>query len=282
MGSVLSDEQHALLQSTIAQVGVVQDPVVRGIGQDEYELVAGRSRIQELAAQGAQAVQVKVIDVDEKTGLILNIAENVARGSYEYISVAETIRKLRSLGASDAELERVFPWSRRWIGFIEGLQDLPGDIVEAIRAKRLTPTHVQVALNMPTAAEAHAGLQTALNLSWDTATLKVYVQNRQEQLSRVKRQAEETGGVLVIPPANPTELIRYKQCLLCGYRKPSEQVSVQMVCDGCKQLVGYITSQEGPPEKAMDVIYNALCAYYGRMPQVSEHPAAPKEASSQE
>jgi len=280
VSSILDEEQKALLDSTIREVGVVQDIVVRALGPDEYELVAGKSRLEALRSQGETESQVKVIGADEKLGLIMNVIENVARGSYEYISVAQSIRKLRSLGTTDEELERIFPWSKRWVKFIEELQDLPDDIVEAIKNKKLTPTHVQIALNLPTPFEVHDGLKTAVNLDWDTGTFKTYVQNRVEQISRARAEAESRGQEPEIPPPQPQQLISYKQCLLCGYKKPAEQVTMQYVCDGCKDLCGYITGQLGPAEDAIQTIYAALQAYYGRSrPPIGRPPIVKEEPS---
>jgi len=130
VSSILNDEQKAFLSSTIREIGVIQDPVVRALPDGSYEVIAGKSRIQELAAQGVTEVQCKVIEADDKTSLIMNIIENVARGSYDYISISRAIRKLRELGATYEELEKVFPWKRRWIEFIEQLQDLPDDVAQ--------------------------------------------------------------------------------------------------------------------------------------------------------
>jgi len=264
VSSVLDEEQKALMASTISQVGVIQDPVVRALPDGSYELVTGKSRILELAAQGNTEITVKVIEADEKLGLIMNIVENVARGSYEYISIAQSIRKLKQLGATDEELEKIFPWSRRWIQFIEELQDLPDDVISAIRSKRLTPTHVQLALNLPTPYEIHDGLRTAINLEWDTGTFKTYVQNRVDQIARAREAAAAQGVEPEIPQANPQQLVQYQQCLLCGYKKPREQITTQLVCEGCKDLIGYVTSQLGPAEDAIQTLYAALSIYFGK------------------
>lgn len=271
VSSILTEEQKALMGSTIKEVGVVQDPVVRALPDGYYELIGGRSRILELQAQGHTKALFKVVETEEKTALIMNIVENVARGSYDYISISRSIRRLRQLGASLEELERVFPWRRRWIEFLEELQDLPGDAVAAISAGRLTPTHVQLALELPTPYEQHDGLRTALNLRWDTGTFRVFVQNRVEQIERARRQAAEQGLPPEIPPVVPDQLIQYKQCLCCGYKKPREQVTVQSICEGCLTLAKYITSQLGVPEEAINTVYAALSAYYGQ-PQ----PQAPR------
>jgi ParB/RepB/Spo0J family partition protein len=285
VSSILNEEQKALMTSTIREIGVIQDIVVREVGEGEYELVAGKSRLEELKTLGFEETQVKVIPADEKLGLIMNIIENVARGQFDYLSIARTIRKLREMGVSPEELERIFPWRRRWIQFIEDLQDLPDDVTEALTSRRITPTHVQLALNLPTPYEVHDGLSTAIDLGWDTGTFKTFVQNRVEQIERAKRRAAAQGVEPRIPPAVPEQLIRYKQCLLCGYKKPANQVTVQLVCDGCRDLAKYITDQEGAPEDAIHTVYAALQAYHGQRPSpriaTSQTTAGPPTAAVQ-
>ena len=275
VSSILDAEQKALMASTIREVGVVQDPVVRALPDGSFEIIAGKSRISELAAQGKTEVAVKVLEADEKTSLIMNIIENVARGSYDYISIAKAIRKLRSLGASTEELEKIFPWRARWIEFLEQLQDLPDDVTAAITARKITPTHVQVALNLPTPEEVHSGLRTAINLGWDTGTFKIFVQNRLEQIERARQEAQSKGTPVEIPAAIPEQLIKYKQCLLCGYQKPAEKVTLQFACEDCINLVKYVVSLEGPPETAIYAIYNAMAAYYGQPHRGGPQPPGP-------
>lgn len=273
VSSVLDPEQKALLASTIREVGVIQDPVVRALPDGNYELISGRSRINELVAQGAKEISVKVVDAEEKTALIMNVVENVARGSYDYISISQAIRKLKTLGSTSEELERVFPWKGRWIQFIEELQDLPEDVVKAISTRKITPTHVQLALNLPTPYEIHSALRTAINLQWDTGTFKIFIQNRIEQIERAKTEAQAKGTPVEIPAAAPEELIKYKQCLLCGYQKPADQVTIQFACNDCVELIKYVTAQLGDSKEAIFTLYNALAAYFGQpRPQTIQPP----------
>lgn len=280
--SIHTDEQRALMASTIQAVGTVQDIVVRNLGSEGYELVAGKGRLQELLAMGIGSYPVKVIQADEKLGLIMNIVENMARGSYDYISVALAIRKLRSMGTSLEDLEQIFPWRRRWIEFIEELQDFPDDVVEAIRARKITPTHVQIALDLPTPFEVHDGLHTAINLDWDTGTFKVFVQNRVEQLERARREAAAQGVEPEIPPANPQELVTYGQCLVCGFKKPRQELTNTITCQGCLDIAKYITSQLGSGDEAMNTVYSALTAYFGQRSSVPGSGPNPKAEPSRE
>jgi len=282
VSSVLTVEQRALISSTIKEIGLVQDIVVRDLGDGSFGLVAGKSRLEELIKLGITEREVKVISADEKLALIMNITENVARGSYEYLSVSRAIRKLIKLGSSWDDLEKIFPWRRRWIEFIEGLQDLPEDVQEGIRTKRLTPTHVQIAINLPTPVEVHDGLRTAMTHGWDTGTFGIFVENRVAQIKAARTKAEQQGVAVEIPIASPTELIKYKMCLLCGYKTEAEKITTQLVCDGCVKLISYVCGQVGPPEKAIDVVFSALKLYYGQRPEPIMTDFKFKEESSQE
>jgi len=258
VSSILNDEQKAFMASTIQEIGVIQDIVVRDLGDRSYELVAGGQRLKELKAQGLKDAPCKVIKADERLGLIMNIVENVARGSFDYVSIAQSIRKLKALGAQSEELEKVFPWKKPWIDFIEQLQDLPEDVQEALRQRKITPSHVSVALHMPTAVEVHDALRTAIHLEWPASTLKTYVENRIREIEAAKQRAKSMGVEPEIPPANPQQLIQYKQCLICGYKKPSDAVTASLICTDCTALVQYIVNQVGPPEEAIKTVYLAL------------------------
>ena len=79
-----------------------------------------------------------------------------------------------------------------------------------------------------------------------------------------------------LPPPDPERLIQYKMCLLCGYQVPSDQIQVQLVCDPCRDLVKYVTSQVGPPKEAIETVYSALLALH-QAPVKTGPPAPPTE-----
>jgi len=282
VSSVHTPEQRAFLASTIKEIGVISEPVVRVLPGGEYELVAGKGRIEELIAQGHTEVTVKVLEADEKMALIMNVTENVARGGYDYISISRAIRRLRDLGATDVELAKTFPWSLRWIRFLESLQDLPDDVMEGISSGSLSPTHVQEALKLPTPSEVHDGLRTVMRLTWDTGTFKTFVKNRLEQIDHARAEAVQYGRPLDIPSSDPIQLTQYGQCLLCGYKVPRNKLSNQIVCEGCQQLNKYVTSQLGEPEKAVAIIYKALELYFGVQTARETQAQAKEVAEAQE
>lgn len=263
--SKLTPEQLEFFKATVEAVGVVQDPVVRSVGPGEYELVAGKTRLEELKARGETEISVKVIDADERTALLMHIAENVARGSVDPVSVAKVMQRLRASGTSVAELSKVLGKSETWVRRTLALLELPEEYQAAIAAEEITPTHVYIAARMPTPHEMNDALQTFIIHGWNTSVAETFVNNRLEQLKRAKQKAVEEGTDYVPPPVNAEALISYKQCLLCGYRVPAGQVQVQLVCDGCAQLAKYITSQLGPWDQCKDTVFNALTSYFGHL-----------------
>jgi len=264
--SKMTPEQLEFFKTTIDKVGVVQDPVVRALGEGKFELVAGLSRIREMQLKGETAILCKVLQTDEKTSLVMHLAENVARGSVDVISIGKVMERLKELGSSIPEISGILGKSESWVRRTLSLLELPEVYQDALKDGRLTPTHVFLAAKMPTSFEMDDALQTALRLGWNTSIFETYVNNRLAEIEAAKKAALEKGIEPEIPTAEPQQLISYKQCLLCGYRKPAETVTVNMVCDGCEKLVKYLTSQLGPPEKAIEDVYAALSAYFGQAP----------------
>lgn len=280
--SKLTPEQLEFFRATVEAVGVVQDPVVRSTGPGEYELVAGKTRLEELRARGETEISVKLIDADERTATFMHLAENVARGSVDPVSVAKVMAKLKSSGTSISELSRVLGKSETWCRRTLALLDLPDSYQEAIAEGRLTPTHVYLAAKMPTPFEMDDALRTALTHGWNTSIFDTFVTNRLAQLEAARRNAVEKGVEYVVPAAEPEKLISYKQCLLCGYRVPADQIQVQLVCEGCQELAAYITSQLGPWTQCKETVFAALQSYFGQRRRPMGPVSPPSTATARE
>ncbi len=277
VSSIHNEEEKALIASTTAAIGLVQDMVARPLPGGKYELISGKGRLCELKKQGHSGYVFKVLAADDKTALVMNITENLARGSYDYVSVSKSINKLLNMGMTLEELEKIFPWKKRWIKFLADLQQLPDDVMEALRGQVITPTHIQLALNLPTPAEVHMGLRTAIRLGWNSSTLKIFVDNRVQQIRRAHEEAQIQKREVLIPEVDAMQLIQYKQCLACGFQKPAQTVTVQVVCEHCMNMARYIAANFGSEKDAMDKVYNALQAYAGRVQPTARLDAKPQE-----
>jgi len=272
--SRLTEEQQAFFNATVETFGVIQDPLVRPLEGGKYELMAGRTRINEMRERGADGMDMKIIEASEETALFMHLAENVARGDVDPVSVARVIRRMVELEISVPDIAKKLGRSDSWVRRTHRLLELPEQYQAALTEGVITPTHVDLVLRMPTPYEVDQAMQTAIRLRWNTATTRVYVENRLYQLEAAKTRALDTGEQVEAPAPEPEALIRYQQCLTCGYQVPREKISVQLICEACRTLIKYIVDQVGPPEEAITQVYQALLALH-RQPAREGPPERP-------
>lgn len=280
--SRFTPEQLEFFQATIKEFGVAQDPVVRDLGDGTYELMAGKSRMQELVRLGAKEIDVKVMNVDRRTGLFLHLAENVGRGTVDPVSVAKVVRELMADGTTVSEIAHNLGKSETYVRRALALLELPEVWQKEIAEGHLTPGHVFAAAKLTTPNEIESALITARDLGWSVSILETYVANRLEEIELARQKAAQLGVEPEIPTPEPERLIQYKQCYLCGYRAPSDKVLVTLACEDCQNLVKYLVGQLGSPSEAMEIVFNALKRYYGSAMAVPKPEQGPTSDAAQQ
>ena len=256
--SRLTPEQQAFFEGSVEKYGVLQDILVRPLPDGRYELIAGKTRLDELVKRGASEVDVKVIDATAKDALLMHLAENYARGTVEPISTAKVIKKALDQGSSVEDIAEIFNHKPEWVRFMVGLLKLPATYQTALQEGRVKVTHVREALRLPDLQEADAALSAAITHHWTTPVMHNYVNNRLAEYEAAKRQSETTGVPVPPPPPEPQRLVKYAQCLVHGGMVPREEIHLPSVCTGCYELAKYVTSQCGTGDEGMQQIYKAL------------------------
>jgi len=259
--SKFTEEQEAFFKATIDKVGVISPIVLRRLEDGFFELQAGKSRLEELKARGNTEVEAKIIDTDEKTGLIIHLAENLARGSTDPISEAKVIKKLISLGSNEEEVAKILGRSKEWVELRLALLQLPEKYQGDLTIGKLKVGHVEEILRLPNPIEIEAALSTARDLDWPVVTLRNYVDNRLTDLARTQAQNPNGQPVTPPPPAAMAEMARTRQCLCCGQMRLVTQIRLPTMCDSCYELLRYVTSQLGKPEDAIQTVYKAVDFY---------------------
>jgi ParB family chromosome partitioning protein len=150
-----SEDELQDLASSIRQHGIVQPVVVRTIGEDKYEIIAGERRWR--AAQLAGLVEIPVIirDVDDRTALELAIVENVQRSDLNPVEEALGYEQLiAEHGYTQNDLGEIIGKSRSHVANSLRLLKLPDPVrdmlfdgsLSAGHARALIPTSDPVAL----------------------------------------------------------------------------------------------------------------------------------------
>ena len=256
--SQLTEEQRAFFEGTVEKFGVLQDLLVRPLPDGNYELIAGKTRLEELKKRGATEVDVKIIEADSKDALMMHLAENYARGSVEPISTAKVIQKALDEGSTVEEIAQIFNHRPEWVRFMAGLLKLPDFYQNALQEDKIKVTHIREAFRLPNLDETDSALQGAIVHGWSTGVLRQYVTNRLAEYEAAEKASIETGVTVPPPPPEAARLVKYGQCLVCGQMVPRETINLPAACDGCYTLAKYVVSQCGTGEEGMQRIYKAL------------------------
>lgn len=132
------------LASSIRQHGIVQPIVVRTLGTDRYEIIAGERRWR--AAQLAGLVETPVIvrDVDDKTALEIAIVENVQRADLNALEEALGYEQLiAEYGYTQNDLGEIIGKSRSHVANSLRLLKLPDPVRDMLAAGSLSAGHAR-------------------------------------------------------------------------------------------------------------------------------------------
>jgi ParB family transcriptional regulator, chromosome partitioning protein len=141
------------LAASIREVGILQPLVVRPLGQNRYELIAGERRLRASKLAGLKQVPVVVRTASDQTSLELAIIENVQR---EDISPLESARAYRRLidefGLTQEAVAAKVGKSRVAIANTVRLVKLPPRVLESLEKGEISEAHARALLGLPNSA----------------------------------------------------------------------------------------------------------------------------------
>jgi len=135
-----------LTQSIKAQ-GVVQPIVVRAIGADRYEIVAGERRWRAAQAAGLKTIPVVIRQLDERSAMAIALVENIQRADLNALEEAEALKKLISeCGLTHEACATAVGKSRASVSNLLRLTELEAEAQALLRAGQLSFGHAKVLL----------------------------------------------------------------------------------------------------------------------------------------
>lgn len=150
------------LADSLRQKGVIQPLVVRPIGDDSYEIVAGERRWR--AAQLAQLHDVPVVvrDLDDTEVLEVAIIENIQREDLNAIEEALGLRQLIDrFGHTQEKIAEALSKSRSHVTNLLRLLNLPDEVQLMVREGRLSAGHARALIGAENAAAIARRIETS-------------------------------------------------------------------------------------------------------------------------
>ena len=177
-----------LAQSIVAR-GLVQPIVVRAMGPDAYEIVAGERRYRAAGIAGLEDVPVVVIEADDAAALEIAIIENVQRSDLNVVEEARGyVELIERFGYAQSELAGTLSKSRSHVANTMRLLRLPDTVLDRLAAGRLT-----------------AGQARPLIGRDDAEALAARIEEQGLSAREIERLVQAPGKEAATPVAKPTD-----------------------------------------------------------------------------
>ena len=145
---VIMDENSLKeLAASIKEKGVVQPIIVRSLGSDKYEVIAGERRLRASRLAGLSEIPAIVKEVDDAESMALALTENIQREDLNVIELARAYSiLLDQFEVTQEQLAQALGKSRPAVTNILRLLQLPQEIQEHVLLGNISMGHARALL----------------------------------------------------------------------------------------------------------------------------------------
>jgi len=240
------------LASSIKEQGIINPITVRPYGK-KYIVIAGERRFLAARQAGLKTVPALVRKVSKNDVMLISLIENLQREDLNSIDRAEGIKALKvNLGLPWTEVARKLGLSKQRVLDLVGLLNLPIEIKEDIRNKKLTEKHGRALRKLKDSKEEVLKISKIIKekkLSGDE-TLKLAKEVKTRFGSRTVYTEEEATKVKL--ERNPAwKVVKACENLLSEIKdiKTSFSFSTEITADGKKELKDLLLAVTGKIEE---------------------------------
>ena len=196
------EEALVSLTASITELGVLQPVLVRPVGQDRYELIAGERRWRAAKRAGLQAIPAVVRKIDDTASLEQAVVENLHRQDLNALEEAAAYQQLiEDFHLSHDDVARRVGKSRSAVSNMLRLFQLPPSIQKLVAETQLTAGHARALLGTPDRAFQEALARRAVSEQLSVREVEEAVRARSgsddtetETGGTGERKGPETGG----------------------------------------------------------------------------------------
>ncbi len=218
----------AALADSLRQHGMLQPILVRPVG-DRYQVIAGERRLRACIEARLHEVHARVMDLDDQRVSELAIVENLQREDLNAVEKANAFRRyLDTYGGTQEELAGRLGVDRSTLTNLLRLLDLPAEVLEAVRNKKISQGHARTLLGLESADERVAACQRIIAESLSVRQTEALVATGEPTSPRIRKDSShaeiEKGGSLRAPHLVDLESrlsARFQAPVLIRYRGKS-------------------------------------------------------------
>lgn len=189
----------AELSESIRAQGIMQPILVRSVGQDRYEIIAGERRFRAAQLAGLNAVPVIVRKIADEAALVMALIENIQREDLNPLEEAQGISRLiKEFGLTHEQAASAVGKSRSATSNLLRLLGLAAAVQTMLLAGDLEMGHARALLALGAADQvtaAHEVINRRLSVR-ETERLVAQRLSQGEKTLSARRQATATADVL--------------------------------------------------------------------------------------
>lgn len=149
-----AEDALAELADSIEKYGVLQPLLVRPFGENSYQLIAGERRWRAARLAGLTEVPVVIREMTDEEAAALSLIENLQREDLNPVEEAFGYRKLmEDFSLTQEEAAEKVGKSRPAVANALRLLKLPAEVLDLVRAGKISAGHARALLAFPTEQE---------------------------------------------------------------------------------------------------------------------------------
>ncbi|TCV92814.1 chromosome segregation DNA-binding protein [Luteibacter rhizovicinus] len=167
-----NDEALDELAASIKAQGLIQPVVVRAIGKNSYELIAGERRWRAAQRASMSEIPALVKDVPEQSVLAMALIENIQRQELTPLEEAQALKRLiDEFDLTHQQAADAVGRSRAAVSNMLRLMELPASIKQLLDESKLEMGHARCLLTLPATIAEPLALEAARN-GWTVRELE--------------------------------------------------------------------------------------------------------------
>ena len=198
------------LADSIKAQGVMQPIVVRSIGADRYEIVAGERRWRASQLAALDTIPAIVRDISDETAIAMALIENIQRENLNPLEEARALKRLQTeFDLSQQEVATAIGKSRPVIANLMRLLSLEREVSEMLEHGRIDAGHGKVLLALDGGDQVRAArkvVDSKLSVRQTEGLVKAMLapavdtapQRKDPDIDRLERQLSERFGTKVV------------------------------------------------------------------------------------
>ena len=205
-------DQDALqeLADSIKAQGVMQPIVVRQIGNQRYEIVAGERRWRACQLAGLADIPALIRNISDEAAIAMALIENIQRENLNPIEEAMALRRLQTeFSLSQQEVATAVGKSRSVVANLLRLLSLESEVLDQLQSGMLDTGHAKVLLALEGIQQTKAAKQVIagrLSVRQTEALVKALLHTSEPvaeavvdpNIARLTRELSETLGTQVL------------------------------------------------------------------------------------